>query len=82
MKVERKVEYRVREVTRYVVTRYYESGKVRLSATRGEFENLDTAQRVAYALCRVEDIDSKDDPNRPKFKCPSVYPVETEVELE
>ena len=82
MKVERKVEYRVREVTRYVVTRYYESGKIKSSATRGEFENLHTAQQVAFALCRVEDIDSKDDPSRPKFKYPNVYPVEAEVEKE
>jgi hypothetical protein len=57
-----KIEYRVRPVTRYMVTRYHEeklgegaaatsSGGV---ATRGEYDNEDVAYAVAYALCRAE----------------------------
>ena len=55
-----KVEYRVRPVTRYIVTRYDEqrdddartaSGG---STQCGTFENGETAYHVAYALCRQE----------------------------
>lgn len=50
------LEYRVKPVTRYVITRYEEgangcSGGV---ATRGEYENADVAWEVAYALCKQE----------------------------
>lgn len=55
------IEYRVRPVTRYVVTRF-ESEKVPpgvgttagVSRTLGEYENDDTAYQVGYALCRAE----------------------------
>lgn len=55
-----KIEYRVRPVTRYVVTRYCErsddSGEpvCASSEARGEFDNADRAHDVAYALCRSE----------------------------
>lgn len=49
-------EFRVRPVTRYIVTSYheYEGGAKTTSGGRahGEFENADTAYQVAYALCR------------------------------
>ena len=45
------IEYKVRPVTRYVVTRF-ESGAG--SAQQGEFDNADSAHAVAYALCRAE----------------------------
>lgn len=53
------IEYRVKPVSRYIVTRYEsidhgdgtESGGVE---QRGEYENAETAYQVAYALCRME----------------------------
>ncbi|MQU85683.1 hypothetical protein [Sinorhizobium meliloti] len=55
---DRNIEYRVRPVTRFVVTRYErvsfggkESGGV---DTKGEFDNFDIAYQVGYALCRDE----------------------------
>ena len=51
-----KIEYRVRPVTRFIVTRFHGndeslSGGVE---THGEFDNSDTAYKVAYALCQAE----------------------------
>ena len=52
------IEYRVRPVTRYVVTRF-EGFPAPLESkgsctTKGEFENHATAYSVAYALCKEE----------------------------
>lgn len=51
-----KIEYRVRPVTRYVVTRYYESvdGRAGGVETKGEYENAQVAYEVGYALCKAE----------------------------
>jgi hypothetical protein len=55
-----KIEYKVRPVTRYVVTRYEEfceeggNGRTNESRQQGEFENQDTAYAVGYALARAE----------------------------
>ncbi len=59
--MEIELEYRVRPVTRYVVTRYTNpsanepnvacSGR---TETKGEFDNQETAEAVAYALCKQE----------------------------
>lgn len=54
-----KIEYRVRPVTRYIVTKFEglesEGGQVAgSSSTCGEFENWPTAYEVAYALCRAD----------------------------
>lgn len=51
-----KVEYKVREVTRYIVTRYEssENNKTGSSTERGEFDNADVAYRVGYALAKLE----------------------------
>ena len=51
-----KVEYRVRPVTRYVVTRYHESESGRTGGveTKGEYDNADVAYQVAYALAKQE----------------------------
>ena len=50
------IEYRVRPVTRYIVTRYEDqlekgTGGVR---TLGDYDNQQVAQEVAYALCKAE----------------------------
>lgn len=48
------IEYKVRPVARYVVTRYESRGKAGGSEQLGEFDNAETAHAVAYALCRAE----------------------------
>jgi len=50
-----KLEYRVRPVTRYSITRYtqYDDGAQGVE-TRGEFDNADQAWETAYALCKLE----------------------------
>jgi hypothetical protein len=53
------IEYRVRPVTRFVITRFEKSVTVneRCSAcsdTRGEYDNADTAYDVAYALAKAD----------------------------
>lgn len=51
-----KVEYRVRKIERYVVTRYHEiGGGIGAGVdTKGEYGNAGTAREVAYALCKAE----------------------------
>lgn len=52
--METKIEYRVRPVTRYIVTRYHESENGGGVDTLGEYDNHDTAYAVGYALCKAE----------------------------
>jgi hypothetical protein len=51
-----KVEYRVRPITRFVVTRYHESegGNTGGTSERGQYDNAEVAHEVAYALCKAE----------------------------
>jgi hypothetical protein len=49
-----KVEYKVRAVPRYVVTRFYDDGQSAGSEVKGEFDNEEMAREVAYALCKDE----------------------------
>jgi hypothetical protein len=49
-----KLEYRVRKVERYIVTRYEERGPTGSVSERGEFANPDQAWETAYALCKIE----------------------------
>jgi hypothetical protein len=45
------IEYKVREVKRYIVTRYQDD---RGSQTKGEYDNQDIAYEVAYSLAKAE----------------------------
>lgn len=49
-----KVEYKVRPITRYVVTRYEENERGAACDQRGIYENGELAYQVAYALCKAE----------------------------
>lgn len=51
-----KLEYRVKSITRYVVTRYEEGadGNAGSVSERGSYDNAEVAHEVAYALCRAE----------------------------
>jgi hypothetical protein len=46
------LEYRVKEVTRFIVTRYHSDGGGSSVEGRGEYGNPDIAFEVAYALCK------------------------------
>lgn len=50
------IEYRVRPVTRYVVTRYEDQKEAGTASIRtmGEYDNQMIAQEVGYALCKSE----------------------------
>jgi hypothetical protein len=48
------VEFRVRKVERYIVTRYEHNGRSGGVATIGEYASEDTAMAVGYALCKAE----------------------------
>lgn len=51
------IEYRVRPVTRFVVTRFIsdtEPNQMSGCETRGEFDREETAYDVGYALCKLE----------------------------
>jgi len=50
----KKIEYRVRKITRYMITRFEEYENCAGSTSKGEYENEDTAFEVAYALCKAE----------------------------
>lgn len=49
-----KIEYRVRTVTRYIVTRYEQSENTGAVQTKGEYDSPSVAYDVAYALARAE----------------------------
>lgn len=49
-----KIEYRVRMVPRYIVTRYEETERTGGTSTKGEYDNSEVAFEVAYALCKSE----------------------------
>lgn len=50
------IQYQVREIKRYVVTRYHETagGQTGGTSTKGEYDNEKVAYEVAYALCKAE----------------------------
>lgn len=67
-----KIEYRVRAVTRYIVTRCQTnvdggSGSV---CGKGEYENADTAYEVGYALCKAEHDAAGTHPGDENFQYP------------
>lgn len=48
------VEYRVRPVTRYIVTRFHSDAQSGGCETKGEFDSADAAYQVGYALAKDE----------------------------
>lgn len=51
------IQYRVRPVTRFIVTRYEKSERGGSCVQKGEFPNLDLATEVAQALAVPEDAE-------------------------
>ena len=48
------VEFKVRKVTKYIVTRYESDGRTGSSTQHGTHDSGETAYHVAYALCKAE----------------------------
>lgn len=48
------IEYRVRPVTRFIVTRYGKDGGTGSSEQKGTFDDPDVAYDAAYSMCKVE----------------------------
>lgn len=48
------IEYRVRPVTRFVVTRYEGAENAGSCVQVGEYPDKDVAFEVGYAMCRLE----------------------------
>jgi hypothetical protein len=49
-----KIEYKVRPVTRYIVTKYEESDNGGSCSQQGEYNNGESAYLVAYALAQAD----------------------------
>lgn len=83
------VEYRVKEIKRYIVTRHErevhengsESGGVASQLT-GEYPNWDTAYAVAYALCKEEHGRLGYDPCDMRIQYPVFAPNGTSLDLD
>ena len=69
------IEYRVRPVTRYVVTRYEEEVNGASSRVLGEYDNVYIAQEVGYALCKAEHERLGYAPGDMRVKYPDMIPV-------
>ena len=72
-----KIEYRVRPVTRYVVTRFYETGSGTSGGveTLGEYDNQDLAYQVGYALAKQEHSRLGWPPGDERIKYPALVPM-------
>ncbi len=67
------IEYRVKPVTRYIVTRYGESDNQTEPTVRqigGEHDNAEVAYQVGYALARQEAENLGYDPGDDRLKYP------------
>ena len=67
-----KVEYRVKPITRYVVTRWHDSEGCGGVDTIGAYDNGEAAYQVAYALCREEHRKSGEPDLSVNFVYPSI----------
>lgn len=72
------VEYRVRPVTRYIVTRFYSDGPDRSGGceTKGEFDSATVAYEVGYALAKDEHQRLGYPPGDERIKYPTPIPEE------
>lgn len=87
----KRVEYRVKEVTRYVVTKfeadvepegYGSAGTQKVKQVSGEYPNWDMAYAVAYALCKADHQRLGYEPGDMRVQYPVSAPNGTEMELD
>lgn len=68
------IEYRVKPITRYLVTRFASlpghDNKTGLVTERGQFDSYQTAHDVAYAMCKLEHDVAGTPPDDPSFQYP------------
>ena len=64
------IEYRVKPITRFIVTRFEEKDDGGAATQIGTYDNGATAYEVGYALCRLEHIKS----GEPEASINFVYP--------
>ncbi len=64
------IEYKVRPVIRWVVTRFHSTGRSAGSEGRGEFDHFQTARDVGYALCSQEHRTLGWDPGDDRIRYP------------
>ncbi len=74
------IQYRVRPITRYVVTRFesHDDGNGRESggsSERGQYDNAQIAFEVASALCKAEHDAAGTPPDDPNF----IYPRQEDM---
>jgi len=73
-----KVEYRIKPVTRYVITRWHEGENTGGVSGCGEYDNGEVAYHVAYALCKAEHDRSGEPVGSDNFIYPAI-PAEVNV---
>lgn len=76
-----KVEYRVRPITRYIVTRHVDTGNTGSTTERGQFDNYQTAYDVAYAMCKLEHDMEGSEPDDERFQYPKHSQDEASVRV-
>lgn len=65
------IQYKVKPITRYIVTRFERSGQSGTAVTeRGQFDSYDTAYDVAYAMCKLEHDMAGTGPDDADFQYP------------
>lgn len=76
-----KLEYRVKRITRYVITRHEEdlSGRCGSTVEKGTYDNADVAHEVAYALCKQDHERLGYPPGDERIKYPRPISNDTEV---
>lgn len=79
------IEYRVRPVTRYIVTRFEAprpDTRAMGSSQHGEFDNFETAYAVGYALCKAEHDRLGWPPGDERIQYPHSMPPGTRMTLD
>lgn len=66
------IEYRVRPVTRFVVTRFESDGGMASSTSCGEFDREEAALRVGFAAAKMDQEEFRFDHNRAKVIFPDM----------
>lgn len=69
------IEYRVREIKRFIVTRYEQTAGNGVSSVAGEFDNSESAYRSAYAMAFAEREEAGLPPGDPSIQFPATSPA-------
>lgn len=64
------IQYKVKPITRYIVTRYQNGANTGSVTERGQFDSYDTAYDVAYAMCKLEHDMAGTGPDDADFQYP------------